>query len=76
MILLQCTFHPQVWINDNACECDAEGEITFTVLSETVPDDDSYESDDLRFEDDVPEWIKEWSGPFWVEITNRDHIII
>lgn len=74
MIVLHCMFHPQVWINDHACECDPEGEVLFVALSETVPDDDSYESDELRFADDAPQWIKDWSGPFWVEINNREDI--
>jgi hypothetical protein len=72
---LQCRFYPQAWVNDNVIDVDAEGETHFTVPwpdSEPIPNDNSYKSDNLRFNDNVPEWIREWHGPFYVEILNRE----
>ena len=62
-------FHPQAWLNDYAVEVDPEGDTTFDVG--TVPEsveDDSYESDRLRDHDNAPQWIKDWHGPFWIEV--------
>jgi hypothetical protein len=71
------TFHPQAWQNDYAIPVDPEGEVTFDVTDEILKigrekalsiRDDEYESDHLRFSSNSPEWIREWSGPFYIEI--------
>lgn len=61
-------FVPQAWINDYAVNVDPEGPTTWEVPVEMVRDvePDQYESDDLRFHENAPEWVKEWSGPFYV----------
>ena len=70
-------FHPQAWINDYAVEVDPEGETEFDVTPEILAfdraaalelEDDSYDSDDLRFAAAAPKWVQEWSGPFWIEV--------
>jgi hypothetical protein len=74
---LRCRFHPQAWQNDYAIPVDAEGPTTWECSWPTdkpLPKDDDYDSDDLRYEGNAPQWIQEWSGPFYVEITNRDEL--
>ena len=65
-------FHPQAWQNDYAIEVDPEGEIAFSVgeVSETI-EDDTYESDELRSHPNAPEWVKDWTGPFYIEIVRE-----
>lgn len=66
-------FVPQVWVNDYAMEVDPLGETEFEVpVTDTKGlKTDSYESDELRFHANAPDWIKEWSGPFYIEIDNE-----
>ena len=61
-------FVPQAWINDYAINVDLEGPDTWEVPAEMVVgiEPDSYESDELREMDNAPEWVREWSGPFYV----------
>jgi hypothetical protein len=74
-LILKVRFHPQAWVNDYAIYVDTEGETDFSVDWEgVVPNDDTYESDNLRDYPEVPEWMREWSGPFWCEILNRDEL--
>lgn len=68
-------FHPQVWVNDYAIDVDPEGETEWDVTSylaerfgTDVPENNSYESDELRWDPKAPAWIQEWAGPFWVEL--------
>lgn len=74
-------FHPQAWINDYAIEVDPEGVRRWTVSQEHLdkirsehPDsiealyDSSFVSDEVRHDPAAPEWVREWSGPFWVEV--------
>ncbi len=75
------TFHPQAWVNDYAIEVDPEGEtewdVTDYILASFTPEealaleDDQYESDNLSTDDpNAPKWIREWSGPFYVEVAD------
>lgn len=70
-------FHPQAWQNDYAISVDPEGETEFDVTAEVeaslgegreIPDDDSYDSDELRHAANAPKWIREWSGPFYIQV--------
>lgn len=72
-------FHPQAWWNDYAMEVDPEGptefDVTDVILAMSRDDaeairDDQYESDDLRFAPSAPQWVRDWSGPFWIEVEN------
>lgn len=79
---LALRFHPQAWQNDYAIEVDPEGKTDFQVPlydvdlggNGALPDDDQYESDELRHHALAPKWIQDWSGPFYIEITNRDEL--
>ena len=70
-------FHPQAWQDDYAVAVDPEGEIAFDVTSEVISlgrtaalklQDDQYDTDDLRNAAAAPQWIKDWSGPFYIEV--------
>lgn len=72
---LHLRFHPQAWINDYAVAVDPEGPTEFFVeFGGELPDDDSYESDEFRELDGAPEWVRNWSGPFYIEILNREKL--
>jgi hypothetical protein len=67
--MAQAYFHPQVWIRDTAIEVDPLGDTVWDVGA--VPDDmedDDYPSDNLRDHDNAPQWVKDWPGPYWIEI--------
>lgn len=40
-------------------------------VSEQLPDDDTYESDDFAMHDNAPDWVRDWAeyseGPYYVE---------
>lgn len=62
-------FHPQAWQGNYAVPVDPEGPTDWDVGD--VPDtikDNTYESDNLRDHANAPEWVKRWTGPFWIEI--------
>lgn len=70
-------FHPQAWVNDYAISVDPEGatewDVTHLVVAAgrdkaQMMGDDDYASDALREEHDAPRWVREWSGPFRVEV--------
>lgn len=62
-------FHPQAWINDYAVDVDPEGPTDWE--ANDVPygiKSDTSESDSLIHHDNAPQWVRDWCGPFWVEI--------
>jgi len=66
------TFHPQAWLNDNAIDVDPQGDTVFHVSADHL---EQYDSDQLKYElepyrglPQLPEWIRNWSGPFWFEV--------
>lgn len=72
-------FHPQAWVNDYAVDVDPEGETEWDVTDYLTqlgyrmieqPENNTYESDELRWDPKAPTWIQSWSGPFWIEIVN------
>ncbi len=78
----QISFHPQKWEDDYACPVDLdelEGptvwEMNLTDLMDfphgSLPKDDSAQSDALMSHESAPQWIKDWDGPYWIEIQNR-----
>jgi len=69
MIKIRCTFRPQAWINDYACDVDVpeDANTTWEMEVEELPPPHSYESDELRHCDDAPDWVADWSGPFEVD---------
>lgn len=64
------SFHPQAWCNDYAIDVDPGGPTEFEVPDAEVVglQDDSYESDELREHEKAPQWMAEWSGPFYISI--------
>lgn len=69
-------FVPQVWINDYAVECDAEGERVWSIGEQTDERlrellSDSYERDELRFHANAPQWVKDWAGPFEIYVYTK-----
>ncbi len=71
------TFHPQAWVNDNAISVDPEGptewDVTDIVMAmgrekALAMKDDDYNTDDLRTAENTPQWIKDWSGPFYIKV--------
>ena len=70
-------FQPQAWVNDYAIAVDPEGPTEFDVTAEVIAmgreasmliEDAQYSSDDLRDASAAPQWIKEWAGPFSIEV--------
>lgn len=71
----EVTFHPQAWQRDYAVEVDPEGDTSwFVQLADTLNEDgeelanDDFDSDDLRNHENAPQWVKDWSGPFYITI--------
>ena len=67
--MVTVTFHPQAWVNDNAIEADPEGPTQWLVPESRVAglEPDTYPSDELRYDDEAPQWVKDWSGPFYID---------
>ncbi len=70
-------FVPQVWVNDYAIEADPLGETKFGVTAAILEMgkytaiglvDDTYKTDELRYSTNAPEWVREWSGPFYIRV--------
>jgi hypothetical protein len=75
-------FRPQAWINDHAVSVDSEHPDRWTVplpllLSRFPAEQDWHEHgedrDAMRLEGNAPRWIREWSGPFEVELVDADN---
>jgi hypothetical protein len=77
-------FNPQAWMRDYAMSVDPEGDTTWEVsraeFLAMFPDEATFNSqhqlrDDLRHEGTAPKWIRDWSGPFEVELfTNPQEV--
>ncbi|MBS7671623.1 hypothetical protein [Croceicoccus gelatinilyticus] len=70
-------FRPQTWFQNNAYPADAEGPTDFEVSkarflemfeNELQFTDDHSARDDLRHEGTSSHWIRDWSGPFEVDL--------
>lgn len=71
------TFIPQAWVNDYAVTVDPQGATTFDV-TETILRigeararalrDDQHETDELRTHAAAPQWVRDWHGPFAVNV--------
>jgi hypothetical protein len=71
-------FRPQAWVKDNAVDADPEGDSLWPVSLErflkmfpTRKDWDSehWDRDEMRLQG-APRWIRNWSGPFEVELAD------
>ena len=72
-------FHPQAWVNDYAIDVDPEGDTEWDASPEILAmapaerielDDDSYETDALRYGVNAPKWVADWSGPFYITVVD------
>lgn len=75
-------FRPEAWVNDYAMGVDPEQPEKWLVplaqFLETFPTEEDFgakhhERDDLRHEGDAPQWIRDWSGPFEVELADGEN---
>lgn len=75
-------FRPQAWVNDNAISVDPETPDTWQVpkalLLERFPTMEVWceadnDRDDMRFEGNAPKWVRDWSGPFEVELADDEN---
>jgi len=86
--MISATFHPQAWQSDYAIDVDPEGETSWTVspafLAELqaklknparLLEDSTDESDYLREDPAAPAWVRDWHGPFWVEVEEREVVL-
>lgn len=77
---IKATFVPQAWVNDHAIEVDADGETVFDVTYIVLAmgrekameiDDNRDSSDALIYAETAPQWMRDWKGPFRVEVANE-----
>ena len=63
-------FNPQMWDGDNAIPVDIDGREDEWDVGEIDPaiQSHTYESDDLRYHPNAPDWVRDWSGPFEIDI--------
>lgn len=74
----KATFRPQAWIHDYAVPVDPEGPVSWdcTAYVSALPEHvrasvlvgSNYDSDDVRTDPAAPAWVREWSGPFEVDV--------
>lgn len=72
-------FNPQAWFNDYAISVDPMGDTVWDVtrfMSMVKPElraaccvTDSHESDVFKDDPAAPQWIREWSGPFYITLS-------
>lgn len=71
------TFNPQAWFNDCSFDVDPEGETQFDVTDAVLAmdkdvalsmEDGRDNTDDLRFTAHAPQWVRDWGGPFCIEV--------
>lgn len=67
------TFVPQAWIRDYAVSVDPEGPTEWDATEFVLAQDEAWlartlregdHDDILRTDDNAPEWVQQWSGPF------------
>lgn len=73
-------FQPQVWIDDSVMNVEPQGvdewDVTDHILSLGKQNalslmGDDYDTDELRDLPNAPEWIQQWSGPFYVMVMDN-----
>ena len=70
--MVTVTFHPQAWVNHFAVPVDPEGPTKWQVSKDNLRDfePDSEESDELKNHSAAPQWVKDWTGPFFIDWEN------
>lgn len=78
----QAVFRPQAWINNYATDVDPEGETHWQIT-----DDDARQAlpeataigadlDYLKGHANAPEWVRNWHGPFFIELIDPDGLCV
>jgi hypothetical protein len=68
--MAKAIFTPQAWVNDYSIQVDPEGPTEWEVEDEHLGlQPDTYESDELRDHPNAPAWVRDWSGPFYISVT-------
>lgn len=74
------TFGPQVWVKDNAMDTHPGGDTRFDVSVEVLLmgskaareiEDSRDSSDDLQMAIFAPDWIRDWKGPFYIQVADE-----
>jgi hypothetical protein len=69
-----------VWVGDQTMVVDPQGDTTWDITPEIVAmgrqkalelQDDQHNTDDFRFTHDAPKWVQDWSGPFYIEVSEQ-----
>ena len=70
-------FVPQKWINDYAVDVDPEGDTDWSITDAEA--DEAFDEarrggdwDYIRSDTKAPSWVREWHGPFYVELIGSD----
>ncbi|MBS0503169.1 MAG: hypothetical protein JSS55_05065 [Proteobacteria bacterium] len=62
-------FYPQAWVNDYAMAVDPEGETLWDVGDVAAGlKSNSDETDGFRDHPNAPDWVREWRGPYYIEM--------
>lgn len=73
-------FRPQAWVNDYAVGVDPETPDTWQVPKSMLLErfsseqdwlDRDNDRDDMRHEGTAPKWVRDWSGPFEVDLADE-----
>lgn len=67
MTRIRCTFRPQAWVNNYAIDIDIDGPNEWEMEVESLPEENSDESDELRQDPAAPSYVREHRGPFEVD---------
>jgi len=74
---VEANFNPQAWVGRSAISVDPEGETSWDITAEIILmgeeaalqlKNDDYPTDHLRYSAKAPQWVQDWSGPFWIEV--------
>jgi len=65
---IEAEFHPQAWQNDYAIPVDPEGETRWQIHADEL-DPEQSDCDYLKGGPNVPQWVQDWSGPFYITLT-------
>lgn len=74
----QARFNAQAWQNDYAIDVDPEGETHWPISDDDaqtwLPEAKSPSADLDRLQDhpNAPQWVRDWRGPFYIELIDPD----
>lgn len=86
---INANFTPQAWINDYATEVDCEDDRDYNVIldviagaiqhnAETIEEhlDGLGDNDEFQTAEEAPDWVRDWSGPFDIEIDCPTNLLV